>query len=130
VRENISRIESGDKTPFCKLGTTNGLATITLYEVADCATNLISTSTVYAVISTNGSRFTIVSANGDCNGSFELPTYRSASGKLKLILLTPVAVVLDVSIVEESWIHLPKCFCCQRRECHMAMKGSDDCDHD
>jgi hypothetical protein len=95
VRENINRNQSSRKPHFVSLGTTNGLTAIPLYE-SDWPT---STSAVYAATSTNGNRFTIFSANGQYDGSFELPTYRSASGRLKLVLLTPVTAVLDVSIV-------------------------------
>ena len=52
----------------------------------------------YAVASTNGQAFTLNSAGKEL-GAYELPVYRDASGRVKQVLLTPVTVAADLTIV-------------------------------
>jgi hypothetical protein len=52
----------------------------------------------YAVVSTKGGSFTLYSTNQSI-GAFDLPVYEDPSGKVKKVLLTPLAVVADLSIV-------------------------------
>jgi hypothetical protein len=51
-----------------------------------------------AVVATNGQDFTLYSGERKIS-DYELPVYRDASGRTKQILLTPLAVVADLTIV-------------------------------
>ena len=53
---------------------------------------------LYAVVGTNGTDFSLRSGE-EIVGSYELPIYEDASGKTKQVLLTPVAVVADLTII-------------------------------
>jgi hypothetical protein len=53
---------------------------------------------LYAIASTNGNGFTLYSASKEL-GSYELPVYRDASGRTKQVLLTPLTVTADVTII-------------------------------
>ena len=55
------------------------------------------TNSFYAV-STNGQDFTLFSTTEKI-GPYELPVYKDASGRVKQVLLTPVTVVADATIV-------------------------------
>jgi hypothetical protein len=99
VQENSQRIEALKKPRFVSLTSTNGLSPIPQYDSSVALTNPAGAAGVYAITFTNENRFKICSTHGQYAGSFELPTYKSAKGTLKVVLLTPFAVVLDVSIV-------------------------------
>ena len=99
VKENSQRIEALKKPRFVSLSSTNGLLPIPVYDGSVMVTNLAGATAVYAITFTNENRLKILSTNGLYAGSFELPTYKSAKGTLKVGLLTPFAVVLDASIV-------------------------------
>jgi hypothetical protein len=51
-----------------------------------------------ALISTNGQQFTVYAGAVDI-GTHEFPVYPAPSGRVKQILLTPLAVVVDATIV-------------------------------
>jgi len=99
VNENLSRIKALKKPRFVNLTATNGLSLIPLYDSSVAVTNPAAATIVYAITFTNENRFAIFLVNGQRGGSFELPTYKSARGTLKVVLLTPFAAILDVSIV-------------------------------
>jgi hypothetical protein len=99
LRENSARIQSQRKPRFVALSATNGFSPIPLlYEnrVTSIVGNAFGS---YATTSTNGNQFTIVRINGQAQSCYELPTYRGATGNLKLVLLTPVTLVVDAGIV-------------------------------
>ena len=52
----------------------------------------------YAVLETNGVDFSLRSGEATM-GSYELPVYEDASAKTKQALLTPLAVVADLTII-------------------------------
>src|SRR6266436_2357019 len=56
-----------------------------------------SPSGFYAIASTNGTAFTLYSAGKEL-GNFDLPVYRDPSGRVKQVLLTPPAVVIDFTV--------------------------------
>jgi len=99
MRENSARIESRKKPRFVALTAANGLSAIPLYCERSAPSGVGNLSGTYAITLTNDNQFTIVCTNGPAQGHFELPTYRGATGNLKLALLTPVTLVLDASIV-------------------------------
>lgn len=99
VRENQDKIGAVKRPRFEALESTNGLAPIPLYADPAAGTDLTGAGDIYALTTTNGSGFTIISTNADYSGSFELPTYPTAFGTGKLVALTPVTVALDVSVV-------------------------------
>jgi hypothetical protein len=57
-----------------------------------------SNETLYALMATNGTSFSLCSA-GKTMGSHELPVYDNGHVGAKRVLLTPVAVVADATIV-------------------------------
>lgn len=97
IRENGARIRAAKPPHFVNITLTNGLASIPLYPQG--FETLVTNIPLYAVTSPNANQFTIISSNATWNGSYELPTYRSTSGRVKLVLLTPLTVVMDISIV-------------------------------
>jgi hypothetical protein len=99
VREGCARVGSDKKPRFVALTVANGLSPIPLCNKHQVASTVESASGTYAVTSTNNNLFTIVRTKGHAQCSFELPRYRGATGDLKLVLLTPVTLVLDASIV-------------------------------
>ncbi len=62
----------------------------------------------YAVSSTNGLYFTLYQG-GTKIGMYDLPDYADSSGRVKQVLLTPPAVLADVTIVGGvvAWFSLP-----------------------
>lgn len=53
---------------------------------------------LYAIVPTDGMGFSLRSGEKTV-GSYELPVYEDASGKTKQVLLTPLAVVADLTII-------------------------------
>jgi len=98
VCENISQIRSGKKPHFVTLANTNGLSAVPLYDASLLSVFALSSYTVYAIAFTNRVRFTIARNEG-CQGDFELPVYRSPSANFKRILLTPITLAVDISLI-------------------------------
>ena len=58
----------------------------------------VGSDNLYAVASTNGQSFTLYSSKEEL-GTYDLPVYRDASGRIKQVLLTPPAVLADLTMV-------------------------------
>ena len=97
--ENLSRTQLGKKPKFVTLSSTNALSTIPLCDESTVPTNVLEFSTVYARSSTKRSCFIVVRKNQQSQGPFELPTYRCSTTDIKRVLLTPLAVALDATII-------------------------------
>ena len=93
---NGEPVRNPHKPRFVRMEAVHGLTPI---PVLDTATNLPPLETgLYAVVSTNAQDFTLHSREKTL-GSYELPVYPDASGRVKQVLLTPFAVVADLTIV-------------------------------
>jgi hypothetical protein len=57
-----------------------------------------TTAGLHAVVGTNGADFTLRSGERTI-GIYDLPVYEDASGKTKQVLLTPLAVAADLTII-------------------------------
>jgi len=71
------------------------LAPIPLLDSADSIAPLAD---LYAVAGTNGHDFTLYSGENQA-GHFELPEYMETDGRTKQVLLTPLAVIVDIVAV-------------------------------
>ncbi len=94
--ENNSRIKSVKKPKFATLSATNGLAPIPLYAQSSDVPAGIG---VYARTNETGNRFTIVRNAQPWHDAFDLPTYRCWTTTAKRATLTPLTLVLDVTII-------------------------------
>lgn len=54
---------------------------------------------IWADVSANGTTFTVNRANRSPEGPFSLPTYRGASGKAKIAVMTPLTVAVDSTVI-------------------------------
>ena len=96
LRCNHEPAPNPHKPRFVSVKATRGLAPIPIVS-ADSAAPPGQTST-YAVVSTNAPDFVLYS--GEANlGCYVLPVYRDRAGRVAQVLLTPLAVVADLTIV-------------------------------
>lgn len=89
-------MKNPSKPGFVSLKAARGLLPIPLLDSPDAAH--LTNSALYAIVTTNGVDFSLRSGERTI-GSYELPVYADASGKTKQLLLTPLAVVADVTII-------------------------------
>jgi len=89
-------VKNPHKPGFVPAETVRGLSPIPVIDSP--AATPPATSGYYAVVGTNGLDFLLRSGENTV-GSYELPVYADASGKTKQVLLTPVAVVADLTII-------------------------------
>ena len=103
IRRRAYWLEPGREPPknphkpgFVSTKTARGLSPIPV--VVSPAATTPAHSGLYAVLGTDGADFSLRSG-GAIVGSYELPVYEDASGKTKQALLTPLAVVADLTII-------------------------------
>jgi hypothetical protein len=94
---NRQRIEARRKPRFVQPSKAVGLVPIRVLE-SPCADGAPAVANLHAVVSTNNQPFTLYT-NEVSLGSFDLPVYADASGRTKQVLLTPITVTADLTIV-------------------------------
>jgi len=94
---NSGRLEARRKPRFVSVERETGLVPIPVLGSPPVAAGQTSNS-LYAVVSTNGSGFTLFSSDKPI-AHCELPVYRDASGRVKQVLLTPPAVGADLTVI-------------------------------
>ena len=94
--ENNDRVKSVKKPNFIKLTSTNGVTSIPLYALhADVPPGL----DVYARTNSTGNRVTIFRNGQQWHDPFDLPAYRCWITSAKRATLTPLTLVLDVTVI-------------------------------
>jgi len=89
-------VKNPHKPGFVSVKAARGLSPI---PVVDSSTATLSTTAgLHAVVGTNGTDFTLRSGERTV-GVYDLPVYEDASGKTKQVLLTPLAVAADLTII-------------------------------
>ena len=97
LHKNQQRIELGDRPHFVKLRSTNNLPAVLVFQTPpDAGANF--SKPPYAVVSTNTESFTVYSG-GSVTNSYDLPIYGDPFGKAERIILSPVAIAVDVTLV-------------------------------
>ncbi len=89
-------VKNPHKPGFVSIKTARGLSPIPVVD-SPAATSPTHPG-FYAVLGTNGVDFSLRSGEATV-GSYELPVYEDASGKTKQVLLTPLAVAADLTII-------------------------------
>jgi hypothetical protein len=98
LEPNTKNILNRSKPHFVPPESANGLTPISLVPSTADASPAVTTR-LYAVVSTNGGSFTL-SSNQKNLVEQELPVYYDGSGRrVAQVLLTPVAVAVDLTIV-------------------------------
>jgi len=97
LEKNMERVHGRRKPTFVSLDTQQGLVPVPILESRDVSAS-VSADSLYAIASTDGQAFTLFSGSKRID-DYELPVYEDASGRAKQVLLTPPAVVADVTIV-------------------------------
>lgn len=97
LEQNVERLQERRRPHFVPLQEAQDLMPIPVVEgpgvpVPPPAQDL------WALVLTNGCAFALYAGEQE-RGSYPLPVYRDASGRIKQVLLTPPAVVADVTIV-------------------------------
>lgn len=95
LRENQERVQARKKPKFVRPERNGGL--IEIHPVT-APPNGVGEPERCAVVSTNGQGFTLYT-EGKSAGVYELPVYADASGRVKQVALTPIAVAADATIV-------------------------------
>jgi len=95
LNENQKRIEKRHTPHFVS---TNLASSLSPVPVLLSSTNEINLPTPCALLETNGQSFTFYSATGE-KTRHDLPIYKDGKGKTEKILLTPLAVTADITIV-------------------------------
>jgi hypothetical protein len=94
--ENSDRIKSVKKPKFVNVAATNGVIAIPLYaQAADVPAGI----GVYARTNSTGNRVTIFRDDLRWHDDFDLPAYRCWITSAKRVTLTPLTVVLDITII-------------------------------
>jgi len=106
--QNVERTEDRCKPRFLPSQIDPGFHSIPLFaaEQAGQPPQLASRGSLYAVVATNGFDFELytiqASSVGESTqrlGCFQLPVYQDGSARTKKLLLTPLAVAADLTIV-------------------------------
>ena len=94
--QNAHRIANGRRPLFVSTAPAKGLVAIPVF----CRTNLPAdpAAGLYALVSTNGQEFRLC-LPGKEPTEHALPVYTDASGRVKQVLLTPLTVIADATIV-------------------------------
>jgi len=95
IRLNEPPADNPFKPSFVSPSRTNGLL---LLPLCGTGTNRDSMVVPCADISTNGCEFNLHLPKGEF-GPYELPVYVHSYGRIKQVLLTPVTVVADVTVI-------------------------------
>jgi hypothetical protein len=98
LHQNEQRINERRKPRFVPEQTAKGLVSIPVLAPFGDTTRMLGCK-VYALNSTNRGSFTLYEAGGQKLSECQLPVYCDASGRVKQVLLTPVCVVADCTIV-------------------------------
>jgi hypothetical protein len=98
LRENEERIKSVQKPRFVSLNATNGLRGIPLLGETN-AFHPHDGFVVYARTNGAGNRFTVFRGNESGSDRLQLPAYRCWITGAKRALLTPVTLILDVTVI-------------------------------
>lgn len=101
LRPNVERLQNRQIPRFVSLERKQGLAAIPVLRSPPALDGFLPAGLyagLYAVASTNENGFTLYSASKEL-GSYELPVYRDGSGRTKQMLLTPLTVTADVTII-------------------------------
>jgi len=98
LEPNASLLRERRRPHFVSLETERGLSPIPLSLPVPTDHRPTSDEALYALVSTDGRTFTLYSASKEI-GKYDLPVYRDASGRVKQVLLTPLAVTADLGIV-------------------------------
>lgn len=66
----------------------------------ECPSDSSKATEVPCLLKVGGERtFTIIYTNGLADGPHQLPSYQGLCGKAELVLLTPVAILADATII-------------------------------
>jgi hypothetical protein len=98
LEPNVKLLHERRHPHFVSLKAEPGLTPIPLSPPAATVHPVYSNEVLYALVSTDGRTFTLYSS-GKKIGAYDLPVYRDASGRVKQVLLTPLAVTADVTIL-------------------------------
>ena len=96
LEPNREPVKNPHKPGFVDLKTARGLSPIPLVDFPGFASP--ADAGFHAVVATNGTEFTLRSGERTL-GSYELPVYADASGRTKQVLLTPLTLVADLTII-------------------------------
>jgi hypothetical protein len=97
LNENADRLKDRRKPRFVPLARAKDLEPVLVTE-SPAVPSPAAAPGWHATVSTNGHTFALYSAEQEI-GTYELPVYRDASGRIKQVLLTPFAVVADLTII-------------------------------
>jgi len=97
LRRNAERCQERRRPRFISLEQAQGLTPVPIAD-APVVGGPPRPDTMYAIVSTNGHAFALHQADREL-GSYELPVYADASGRVKQVLLTPITVAADLTIV-------------------------------
>ncbi len=95
---NVERVRARSRPHFEPLATGKDLRVIPVYATPEAAAPARERPGMYAVLTGNKHEFILLSGDREL-GTFELPVYRDASGRVKQVLLTPPALVADTAII-------------------------------
>ena len=97
LKPNVERLQQRRRPRFISVEHALGLTPVLIADApVVCAAP--PPETIYAVVSTNGHAFALHLADREL-GKYELPVYADASGRVKQVLLTPITVAADLTIV-------------------------------
>jgi hypothetical protein len=96
LQRNAARLQARRRPRFTNPAKLTSLTPVPLFDSPETA-NLRARTQFHAVAFTNQT-FTLYS-HGMKLGTYELPVYADASGRTKQVLLTPVAVTADLTII-------------------------------
>jgi len=99
LRENLNRLQTRKAPRFAEANATNHSTPIPVLIDPDSTADHQPSPGSYATTTIDGNAFTIYRTNAPPDGPYRLPAYRTATGDLKIVLLTPVTVTLDASLV-------------------------------
>ena len=95
LEPNATRISQGQRPHFVSAKESAGLVPILITEAP---TNSIPSVQLYAVTGTNEGLFTLYSGKSE-GDPYELPNYIGPSRRVKQVLLTPLAVSADATVL-------------------------------
>lgn len=99
-RPHVRRFLVNDNEERLQLGKEPIFVTSLPVEARPLETNpRMPRTEMWAKVSANGMTFTICRADGRCDGPFSLPTYHGTTGKAKMLVMTPLTVGVDSTII-------------------------------
>src|SRR6266446_1801768 len=97
LKPNVERSQQRRRPRFISVERAQGLTPVPIAD-APVVGATPPPETMYALVSTNGHAFALLLADREL-GTYELPVYADASGRVKQVLLTPITVAADLTIV-------------------------------